>query len=49
MSVKRASGPRVPGIEPSVGSKGDSYDNTLAETINGKRAMNPVLDRGALV
>ena len=23
------------GIEPSVGSKGDSYDNTLAETING--------------
>lgn len=24
-----------PGIEPSVGSKGDSYDNALAETING--------------
>lgn len=23
------------GIEPSVGSKGDSYDNALAETING--------------
>jgi len=23
------------GIEPSVGSKGDSYDNVLAETING--------------
>ncbi len=23
------------GIEPWVGSKGDSYDNTLAETING--------------
>jgi putative transposase len=23
------------GIEPSVGSLGDSYDNTLAETING--------------
>lgn len=23
------------GIEPSVGSTGDSYDNTLAETING--------------
>lgn len=22
------------GIEPSVGSKGDSYDNALAETIN---------------
>jgi transposase InsO family protein len=25
------------GIEPSVGSKGDSYNNALAETINGKR------------
>ncbi len=23
------------GIEPSVGSKGESYDNALAETING--------------
>ena len=23
------------GIEPSVGSAGDSYDNALAETING--------------
>jgi len=23
------------GIEPSVGSQGDSYDNALAETING--------------
>ena len=23
------------GIEPSVGSKGDSYDNALTETING--------------
>lgn len=23
------------GIEPSVGSKGDSYDNAMAETING--------------
>lgn len=30
------------GIEPSVGSKGDSYDNALAETINGlyKTEMN---------
>ena len=26
---------RLHGIEPSVGSKGDSYDNALAETING--------------
>lgn len=23
------------GVEPSVGSKGDSYDNALSETING--------------
>jgi putative transposase len=23
------------GIEPSVGSRGDSYDNALAETIDG--------------
>jgi len=23
------------GVEPSVGSMGDSYDNTLAETMNG--------------
>lgn len=37
------------GIEPSVGSRGDSYDNALAETINGlyktelihRRAGNP--------
>lgn len=26
---------REAGIEPSVGSVGDSYDNALAETING--------------
>ena len=26
---------RPDGVEPSVGSKGDSYDNALAETING--------------
>ena len=23
------------GIEPSVGSKGDNYDNALAQTLNG--------------
>lgn len=27
--------PGEAGIEPSVGSKGDSYDNALAETIDG--------------
>ncbi len=32
------------GIEPSVGSRGDSYDNALAETINGlyKAELIPV-------
>ena len=29
------------GLEPSVGSIGDSYDNPLAETINGKRHERP--------
>lgn len=29
------SGWQKPAFEPSVGSKGDSYDNALAETING--------------
>lgn len=28
------------GIDPSVGSKGDSYDNALAETINGLYKRN---------
>ncbi len=31
------------GIEPSVGSRGDSYDNVLAETISGKRGADIVL------
>jgi putative transposase len=30
------------GIEPSVGSKGDSYDNALAETINGLYKAEPI-------
>ncbi len=30
------------GIEPSVGSKGDSYDNALAETINGLYKPEPI-------
>jgi transposase InsO family protein len=41
------------GIEPSVGSAGDAYDNALAETINGlykaevsKRPANPPLSAG---
>ncbi len=35
------------GIEPSVGSKGDSYDNALAETINGLYKAEVIHRRGS--
>ena len=34
------------GIEPSVGSVGDSYDNALAETINGLDKAEVIHRRG---
>jgi transposase InsO family protein len=34
------------GIEPSVGSVGDSYDNALAETINGLFKTEVIYRRG---
>jgi len=34
------------GIEPSVGSRGDSYDNALAETINGLYKAELIYKRG---
>ena len=34
------------GVEPSVGSKGDSYDNALAETINGLYKAEIIHRRG---
>ena len=34
------------GIEPSVGSVGDSYDNALAETINGLHKAEVIHRRG---
>ena len=34
------------GIEPSVGSTGDSYDNALAETINGLYRAEIIHRRG---
>ena len=34
------------GIEPSAGSKGDSYDNALAETINGLYKAEMIHRRG---
>ena len=35
------------GIEPSVGSRGDSYDNALAETINGLYKAELIYRRGS--
>ena len=34
------------GIEPSVGSRGESYDNALAETINGLYKAELIHKRG---
>ena len=34
------------GVEPSVGSRGDSYDNALAETINGLYKAEVIHRRG---
>ncbi len=34
------------GVEPSVGSVGDSYDNALAETINGLFKVEVIHRRG---
>ncbi|ABQ31017.1 hypothetical protein Acry_1815 [Acidiphilium cryptum JF-5] len=34
------------GIEPSVGSVGDSYDNALSETINGQFKAEVIHRRG---
>ena len=34
------------GVEPSVGSVGDSYDNALAETINGLDKTEVIRRRG---
>jgi putative transposase len=46
VSIKYNERLAVAGIEPSVGSKGDSYDNTLAEPINGLYKIEPVHRRG---
>jgi putative transposase len=34
------------GVEPSVGSVGDSYDNALAETVNGLYKTEVIRRRG---
>ena len=35
------------GIEPSIGRVGDSYDNALAETVNGLYKTEVIRRRGA--
>ena len=48
-SIYRSSTPSAlseAGIEPSVGSVGDSYDNALAETINGLYKAEVIHRRG---
>src|SRR3954447_15589356 len=35
LSIRYTEGLTQAGMEPSVGSRGDSYDNALAESING--------------
>jgi transposase InsO family protein len=46
LSIKYTERLAEAGIEPSVGSVGDSYDNALAETINGLYKAE-VIDRRA--
>ena len=46
VSIKYTDRLREAGIEPSVGSVGDSYDNALAETINGLYKAEVIHRRG---
>ena len=46
ISIKYTDRLAVAGIEPSVGSVGDSYDNALAETINGLYKTELIHRRG---
>lgn len=46
MSIRYSERLAEAGIEPSVGSKGDSYDNALAETINGLYKAEMIHRRG---
>ena len=46
MSIKYTERLAEVGIEPSVGSVGDSYDNALAETINGLYKAEVIHRRG---
>ena len=46
LSIKYTERLREAGVEPSVGSVGDSYDNALAETINGLYKAEVIRRRG---
>ena len=46
MSVRYIERQAEAGIEPSVGSTGDSYDKALAETINGQYKAEIIHRRG---
>ena len=46
MSIRYSERLAEAGIEPSVGSVGDSYDNALAETINGLYKAGVIHRRG---
>jgi transposase InsO family protein len=46
VSIRYAERLAEAGIEPSVGSVGDSYDNALAETINGLYKAELIHRRG---
>lgn len=46
VSIKYTKGLVEAGVEPSVGSVGDSYDNALAETINGLYKAEVIHRRG---
>jgi putative transposase len=46
MSIRYSERLADAGIEPSVGNVGDSYDNALAETINGLHKSEVIHRRG---
>lgn len=46
VSIRYAERLAESGIEPSVGSKGDRYDNALAETINALYKAESIHGRG---
>jgi len=46
VSIRYSEGLAEAGVAPSVGSKGDSYDNALAETINGLYKAELIRHRG---